>query len=90
MTVPTPNLDKIKENAPVSQEIGAFLDWLTGEAGYTLAKYGDHERLWPQNPGFEQLLADYFGVDLQEVERERQAVLKEYHRQVAESREAQS
>ena len=61
-----------------SQEIGAFLDWLMSESGLTLCRRDDSwEHPWmPAGLSIEALLAEYYGIDLQELDRERRALLK--------------
>jgi hypothetical protein len=85
MTVPeTPNLDKAHEVHKQSQAIGDFLEWVR------LAS-DTHERLLfafyrgdvliPASYNIQQLLAEFFGIDYDAMERERWALL-EYMRAV--------
>lgn len=135
----TPELDKqAKAIEQGSQEIGAFLDWMLNEQGFTFARWGTYkdeiectglardgrpngifdgtncangevgrhrvtvddktymvgdecprcegtarievdgrEGFIPDSRGVQQLLADYFEIDLQAIERERRALLEE-------------
>lgn len=62
-----------------SQKIGEFLEWLTMAAGYVLGQFDesgrpDH-RLYPVHVPIERLLARYYGIDLDRVERERGRML---------------
>lgn len=67
-------LSKIKEK---SQTIGEFLEWLN-EQGITLCeRYKDTEMFYPIVGSREQLLAEYYGIDLGKVEAEKQAILKD-------------
>jgi hypothetical protein len=63
-----------------SQSIGEFLEWLLGEKGMHLARYDedhfDGEFLMPVNIGIQELLAEYFEIDLNKVEQERRALLE--------------
>jgi hypothetical protein len=134
-----PESDKLIKNAPVSQEIGAFVDWLREKKGWVLAEYkialdpevrfeavevspgvwqvkdldpllgsdtylrgrytslegaeeaaayrerrrraraqeSQEPRLFDVNPSMEELLAEYFEIDLTKVETERRALLDE-------------
>ena len=71
----TPTLDKIQKVHEQSQAIGTFLDWL-GEKGITLChRPEDSEYYWHCGRGAESLLYEYFGIDEQEAEKERRALL---------------
>lgn len=73
----TPECDKLAAIADQSQEIGEFLDWL-GEQGIRLASYTqwDEPVLVEISDSFERLLARYFEIDLDKVDREKWALLK--------------
>lgn len=71
----TPELEKMKNAQAESQIIGAFLDSLS-EQGISLASYDGMDRLWPVSKSIEQILADYFQIDLVKVEKERRAILE--------------
>ena len=65
-----------------SQTIGEFLEWLQGK-GYVLSfwqDYGEEPHSWseltPLRKSSEQLLAEYFDVNLDKVEQERKALLE--------------
>ena len=87
----TPELEKIATNADESQKIGQFLSWLLDEQQISLCEYDESatERCWedgmdddfeiyaPVGMKIEQLLAQYFGVDLAKAEKERQGLLAE-------------
>lgn len=62
-----------------SRVLGPFLDWLRDQ-GIVLAKvgvYDDHgwEELVPDGRSYSRLLHDYYGIDENAEERERQAIL---------------
>jgi hypothetical protein len=70
-----PECEKLVKVAKDSQKIGDFLEWLFGEKNYTLGKWhGDYLR--PVHERIEELLAEYFGIDLSKVETERREMLK--------------
>ena len=77
---PTPELDKQKRarDEGHAEDIGAFLEWLS-ENGMAVCAW--HEaigggRWYEVNGGINQLLARYFEIDLDAVERERRALLE--------------
>ena len=72
-----PQLAKMQEVQDTSQAIGEFLEWL-GEQRIDLCSIiqgAGHDRWAPITDGTEKLLARYFDIDLNAVERERRAVL---------------
>jgi hypothetical protein len=72
-----PQLAKMQEVQPTSQAIGEFLDWL-GEQRIDLCSViagTGHDRWAPIVDGHEKLLARYFEIDLNAVERERRDLL---------------
>lgn len=85
----TPELNKLAAVAKDAQVIGEFLD----SSSYTLCEtvpckkyhYGSPamaycfqgEHLVPTFKPIQQILAEYFGIDLQEVEKERRMILHE-------------
>lgn len=81
-TPETPELDKQAKiidsgDAAVVQD---FLDWLIEERGYTLCvpkedSLHGYYLPAPSYGGPEQLMADFFGIDRDAVERERRALL---------------
>lgn len=72
----TPELEKIQANREKSQTIGEFLEWLQSEKGFQIGEYDKNDRLMPVHHSVEKLLAEFFGINLIEAERERQALLK--------------
>jgi len=78
-----PELAKMDDAQPTSQVIGEFLDWLS-ENGMLVGKHivpegWTTEAFLPISEGTEALLARYFGIDLNAVERERRQVLAEFN-----------
>jgi hypothetical protein len=87
-----PECEKLKAVHEKSQTIGEFLEWLEGEKGVTLAKGHEHDEdcdggpdnkcpigtdsLYPLHYHTEQLLAEYFKIDLRKVEAEHREMLK--------------
>lgn len=74
---------KIKEKAQVA---GEFLEWLQSK-GYRICTYfkdkeyekdekdEDESGYYPAHINIEQLLADFFGIDLEKVEKEKRKIL---------------
>ena len=68
-----------------SQAIGEFLEWLDSN-GVVLARWNqgsrmDNDELTPIGTTTEKLLAEFFNIDLNKVEKEKQAIL-EYQRKL--------
>lgn len=75
-----PELRKLHIVSGESQKIGEFLDWLKSR-GMFIAKYEVMEDFRDPMPSAiggttEQLLAEYFKIDLAKVEREKSAILE--------------
>ncbi len=86
MKMKTPELEKIHTNRDESQKIGQFLDWLRNEreiALCELAEYSEYNTssdpdvYCPATKTIEQWLAEYFDIDLDKAEKERQSLLDE-------------
>lgn len=75
--IPCPECEKLAAVSKESQPIGVFLEWLQGERGIVLAEYDDDEEdLVPVHIRIENLLAEFFEIDLNKVEEERRALLE--------------
>ncbi len=76
-------VEKLVAAQDESRAISSFIDWLE-ENGYaicTLQKTGFHggdfDEIWmPKRNSHEEMLADYFEIDLNKVEEERRAMLE--------------
>lgn len=77
--IETPTLDRMLVIKDESQKVGNFIEWLA-EKGYVIARYGSmrntRDTLMPDYQTTEKRLAEYFGIDLDEAERERLKILK--------------
>lgn len=78
----TPELDKRNQiiDSGATDVLTSFYDWLF-EHGFVIAKYEqfeeyDNPQLVPLARHPEQLFADYFGVDLDLLDKERRALLE--------------
>lgn len=73
-----PELTKMGKVQEQSQIIGEFIEesgWVLAEWSNIETEYGGYEKLMPVSLSIEQILARYFNIDLQAVERERRAIL---------------
>ena len=75
----TSQLDRISSVRERSQAIGEFLEWLHSEKRWFLAEYRDN---WAIRVSYnvEELLAEFFGIDLAEAELERRRILEDLAR----------
>jgi hypothetical protein len=83
--IATPMLEKSRLAREVgrSHEIGAFLDWMSGQGIHRMrwvpdeeAADNDYEGYWvADSRTIERLLADYFEIDLAAVETEKRLIL---------------
>lgn len=85
MAVATPECDKmlrLKEERH-AEDAEDFLEWLRGEKGYVFARWEeDGDFLEPARyQSTESLLAEWLGIDLEAVERERRALLAEVRKE---------
>lgn len=73
----TTELDK--QHAVISSgeagHVQDFLDWLMDECGWHLADYDMHGRSQSVMKSRPEIMADYFGIDLDKIEEERQSLL---------------
>lgn len=67
-------LDKMKKAHKESQSIGEFLEWMM--------EY--HEDLFPDFLNVEEILAEYFDIDLEKVEKEKRALIHNLPKQLNE------
>lgn len=77
----TPNLDKMIALGDERQHVQDFIDWLLDNSDNRLYMNND---VIGSDRSREKVMAAYFGIDLDEAERERMAVLEELregHRQ---------
>jgi hypothetical protein len=77
----TPECEKLYPVKDKSQAIGEFLDWLKNEKHYLIAErvvddIHEDSDLMPVWASTEKLLAEYFEIDLNTVERENQELLE--------------
>jgi hypothetical protein len=78
MATETEKFAKVVESGD-NQVIGEFIDWL-GEHGYWVSEYVKiegfrDEMLMPIRKSNASLLADYFGIDLAQLDREKRDLL---------------
>lgn len=75
MKLNTPELDRMAAVQEQSQTIGEFLDWLQNERHVDLCAFDNRTRWLPIHDSTEELLAEYFSIDLKQVEQEKQGLL---------------
>lgn len=72
----TPECDRMLDVHDLSQTIGAFLDWLP-EVNLRVCTYDEKTgEFYPPGTSINRLLAQYFDIDLDKVEREKRAILE--------------
>lgn len=75
--VETPMCDKLAAEKWKTQLIHDFLEFAE-ERGIHLGQWtGDGKFFWPRSGNNDDLLAEFIGVDMNEVEREKQAILED-------------
>lgn len=74
MKIDTPECDKLLAVSAKSQDLGEFLDWFLHFKGMTPSIWVGSE-LRPLKIDINQVLAEYFEIDLNKVESERRAIL---------------
>lgn len=70
-----PELEKQRKVTDKSQAIGEFLDWAETEKGYSLSSRASAHGII--NDSVEELLAEFFEIDLKVIEQERRALIAE-------------
>lgn len=76
MKVKTPECDKLLKVSEKSQSIGQFLDWLENEKEFAICEHYETDGDYiPVSINIERLLAEYFGIDMEKVEKERRKIL---------------
>lgn len=74
-----PEHDKLRAVRDESQAIGQFLEWL-GENGLVICSFEEYKRTGeyiPDGRSIQQILADYFEIDLNKLDDEKRAMLNE-------------
>ncbi|KKM04767.1 hypothetical protein LCGC14_1761010 [marine sediment metagenome] len=72
----TPNCDKMLAVKDKSQVLTEFVDWLNHkEKGYHICQWFDETLEYASYGGYSKLFAEFFGIDYDEMEREKQAIL---------------
>lgn len=74
-----PELLKLKEVTPMINQIRDFIDWLQNEKGIYLADYYSSDKLFRIKKPMAELFAEFFKLDLNKIEAERQQILDSYN-----------
>jgi hypothetical protein len=69
-----PESTKALQVQDVSQKIGEFLEWLPSVGVHLCIRDGS-DQFYPQHRSIQSLLALYFEIDLDKVDREKRALL---------------
>jgi len=67
--------EKLSKVSKESQAIGEFLDWLQTEKGYTVGEYNKFDELRPVRFNIQDILAEFYSIDLNKLEAEKRAML---------------
>jgi hypothetical protein len=71
-----PEHDKLHEVKDKSQAIGEFLEWLGSEKRGVVCQYvDDSDYPVPMPHNIQEILAEYFDIDLDKIEQEKQQML---------------
>ena len=81
-------LEKMKHCQNESQAIGQFIEWLQ-EQEMDICEWtnqtSEFGEFFPTSKTIEQLLAEYFGINLNKAEEERLKILEEYRKEKEDS-----
>lgn len=77
-----PECEKMHKVAKETAAIGEFLEWLSENKKLTLCEYIEgyddtYDRYIPYHYQIEELLAEFFKIDLNKVEKERRQILED-------------
>ncbi len=87
MEIKLSELEKMRQSQNASHVLTAFIDWMY-ENGYAVCRWQDLTRhsdeigdlspegWFPKHNSHEQLLADFFDIDMKKVEEERRVLLE--------------
>jgi hypothetical protein len=70
-----PEHDKLERICDKSQSIGEFLEWVGDTHRLTLTRVDIDGRQWPPDCSTTQLLAEFYEIDLDKLEREKREML---------------
>ncbi|WP_323016428.1 hypothetical protein [Castellaniella sp.] len=70
-----PEHDKLKALNGKNQIVGNFLGWLF-ESNRLIAQWGEDDQLLPDMRCIEEIIADYFGIDRNELEAEKYQMIE--------------
>jgi len=76
-----PQHERLREVSEQSQAICEFLDWLGETKGLEISHYGSGDSahlLVPANLKPRDLCAEFFGIDIVELEKEKQQIISEH------------
>ena len=72
-----PEHEKLKKVQPFTQRCGEFIDWLRDDKKISLVKFDEEEKVYYYiHILTDKLLAEFFEIDQNKIEAEKQAMLK--------------
>lgn len=83
MTTEYPEHEKLHKISDKSQAIGEFIEWLAQEKKLHLAEFAPTSReglMWHAMCDIQELLAEFFEIDRDAIEREKRQMLEEIRR----------
>lgn len=83
MAIKYPECEKMTAIKDKSQVIGEFIEWLTHERSISIelcVRNDNSDGLMPCHTNVEQLLAEFFGINLEKFEKEQRQILDEIRR----------
>lgn len=77
-----PEHEKLNKVQDQSQWLGEFLDWLQSNGRVIgewkeIEEFGNYHKLLPVSLNINQLLAEYFDIDLVKIDKEKRQMLKD-------------
>lgn len=86
MSAEYPQHDKLHAVKLESQAQGAFVEWLQARGIFLCKSTGELGDWHPVYESVTQLLAEYHGIDLAKLEKEKRAMLADFQRQSEQAR----
>lgn len=73
-----PEHEKLRKISDKSQVVGEFLEWLEDTKGWRLARWGRYINwMEPVHYDVQDILAEFFGIDRDRLDAEKDAMLEE-------------
>ncbi len=72
-----PEHDKLKAITAEKEIVQSFIDWLYDETDLDIFEWTKYDH-FPTQKSREQIMAEYFGIDLQKLSREKDQILDDW------------